>query len=223
MQIYFKECNRSNYKAGRTGSIKYIVIHYTANNGDTAKGNASYFANNDIGASAHYFVDEEEIWQSVKDSDTAWHCGAKTYKHSYCRNPNSLGVEMCSRKDGTGRYYFKAETVTNTVQLVKTLMAKYSIPNANVIRHYDVTGKNCPAPFVEDEAAWQVFKKKLTKEDAEMTEKSKPAGWAEDAAAWGVENGIVKGDEQEDCKWQEPLTREAFAVMLKRYHEAFND
>ncbi len=166
MNITFKQCNSTNYKASRAYDIKYIVIHYTANNGDTAKGNASYFANNaNLEASAHYFADENEVYQSVKESDTAWHCGGKTYKHATCRNHNSLGVELCSRKDSAGKYYFKDATVNNAVTLVKSLMAKYSVPIANVIRHYDVTGKNCPAPFVEDESKWKAFKQKLIGDD----------------------------------------------------------
>lgn len=165
----FKACNNTNYKKGRTETIKYIVVHYTANNGDTAKGNASYFANNrGISASAHYFVDEKEVWQSVKDGDTAWHCGAKTYKHKTCRNSNSIGVEMCSRKDSKGKYYFKDQTVKNAVEIVKGLMKKYNIPIENVIRHYDVTGKNCPAPMVEDAEKWKEFKNMLTTKSAKL-------------------------------------------------------
>jgi N-acetylmuramoyl-L-alanine amidase len=102
------------------------------------------------------------VWQSVKDTDTAWHCGAKSYKHKICRNSNSIGVEMCSRKDSKGKYYFKDETVKNATKLVKDLMKKYNIPIENVIRHYDVTGKNCPAPMVEDAKKWNEFKKMLT-------------------------------------------------------------
>lgn len=155
----FKQAHSSNFKTGRTSEIKYIVIHYTSNNGDTAKNNVDYFASSkNLSASAHYFVDENTVWQSVKDADTAWHCGAKTYKHSYCRNANSIGIELCSRKDGSGNYYFKDETVKNAAELTKTLMAKYNIPSSNVIRHYDVTGKTCPAPFVIDEAQWNKFK-----------------------------------------------------------------
>jgi len=56
------------------------VIHYTANNGDTAEGNANYFHSINRGASANYFVDEKEIYQVVPDNYVAWHCGAKTYK-----------------------------------------------------------------------------------------------------------------------------------------------
>lgn len=159
----FKQCNSTNYKSGRTSDIKYIVIHYTANNGDTASGNANYFANTkNISASAHYFVDENTIWQSVKDIDTAWHCGAKSYKHPYCRNNNSIGIELCSRKDAKGNYYFKDETVKNAAELTKALMAKYNISAANVIRHYDVTGKVCPAPMVDKVSLWNEFKKMIS-------------------------------------------------------------
>lgn len=159
----FKQCNSTNYKTGRNGNIKYIVIHYTANNGDTAKNNADYFANNkNTNSSAHYFVDENTVWQSVKDTDTAWHCGANSYKHPYCRNGNSIGIELCSRKDSNGNYYFENNTVKNAADLTKNLMVKYNIPATNVIRHYDVTGKVCPAPMVNDVTLWDKFKTMIT-------------------------------------------------------------
>ena len=158
----FKQCNSTNYRVGRTSVIKFIVIHYTAGNGDTAKNNVDYFANNkNLSASAHYFVDEKMVWQSVKDADTAWHCGGKTYKHPQCRNDNSIGIELCSIKDSAGNYYFKDETIKNAAELTKSLMAKYNIPAENVIRHYDVTGKVCPAPMVNNTTLWNNFKKTL--------------------------------------------------------------
>lgn len=159
----YKACNSTNFKKGRISDINYIVIHFTANNGDTAKNNVDYFANNNnLSASAHYFVDENEVWQSVNDGDTAWHCGGSSYKHPFCRNANSIGVEMCSRKDSSGKYYIKEETINNTIELVKTLMVKYNVPIEHVIRHYDVTGKICPAPLVENVDKWAEFKSRLS-------------------------------------------------------------
>ncbi len=102
-------------------------------------------------------MDENEIWQCVEDKDVAWHIGAQSYRHPEARNANSLGVEMCSRRGVSGVYYFKDETVKRTVALVKELMIKYGISSNNVVRHYDVTGKVCPAPYV-DNAAWERFK-----------------------------------------------------------------
>ena len=68
--------DRSNYTAMGSRPIKYIVIHYTANDGDTAQGNCNYFRGANRNASAHYFVDGQEVWRSVRDGDKAWHCGA---------------------------------------------------------------------------------------------------------------------------------------------------
>lgn len=145
---------------------KWIVIHYTANNGDTAKGNCNYFSKEYRGASANYFVDENEIWQCVEDKDIAWHVGAKTY-YNDCRNNNSIGIELCSRISSDGKYYFKEETINNAIYLTKMLMKAYNIDINHVCRHYDVTHKICPAPFVNDENAWREFLNRL--EDKPMT------------------------------------------------------
>jgi hypothetical protein len=158
-----KNLTTINYVKGRSSKIEYIVIHYTGNNGDTAKNNTDYFKNVYRGASAHYFVDESSIWQCVEDNDVAWHCGTMgAYKHPSCRNGNSIGIELCSRKDSNGNYYFKPETVANAIGLTTYLMKKYKIPATNVIRHFDVVSKNCPAPFVEHPEQWTEFKSKLT-------------------------------------------------------------
>lgn len=140
MKVNFKQSHAGNYAAGRSGPVEYIVIHYTSNQGDTAKNNADYFAREKVGASAHYFCDENEIWQSVKDTDTAWHCGAKTYRHPDCRNANSIGVEICMNdKKGNVRQ----GSIATAAELVRYLMQRYGVPVDRVIRHYDVTGKYC--------------------------------------------------------------------------------
>ena len=155
----------SNYKKRTNKQNKYIVIHYTANNGDTALGNTKYFKDTYRGASANYFVDEKEIYRCVRDEDMAFHCGTTgKYYHNTCRNDNSIGIELCSRKDKNGKYYFLQDTINNAVELVRELMGKYNIPIENVIRHYDVTHKNCPAPFVEDVGAWNSFKNRLVED-----------------------------------------------------------
>lgn len=172
-------CNENNYNKGRKGKIKYIVVHYTASPNDTAEGEATYFKNTYVGASAHYFVDGDSVYRSVNDKDTAWHCGANKYFHNECRNDNSIGVEMCCKKKDLSTkeaedkdWYFEENTVKNAVDLVKYLMAEYDIPIGNVIRHYDVTHKICPAPFVHNESKWERFLKMITGDD-EMVEKTK--------------------------------------------------
>ena len=163
----FKQANGANFVQGRTQPIQFLVIHYTANNGDTVQNNLDYFARNAVGASAHYFVDENGFGQSVQDGDTAWHCGASSYRHPSCRNANSIGVELCSRKDSRGNYYFLDQTVYNAAALARELMGKYGIDRAHVVRHYDVTGKRCPAPMVDNPTLWENFLNLL--EDRTMT------------------------------------------------------
>ena len=161
----FKQAHSSNFCTNRTQAIKYIVIHYVGAV-STAANNASYYANNRLSASAHYFVDEKEIWQSVEEYNAAWHCGGPLQGpngHAYfgiCQNSNSIGIEMCVKKKN-GKWYFEPETVSNTIWLTKQLMKKYNIPIENVIRHYDVTGKICPEPYV-NETIWKEFKKMLS-------------------------------------------------------------
>lgn len=161
--------HESNYRAGRTGEVKYLVIHYTAGDGDTAEDNCRYFQGAGRGASAHYFVDETSVWQSVDEGDTAWHCGAAAYRHAGCRNVSSIGIEMCSRREN-GVYVIPEQTQRRAAALARELMEKYGIGAACVLRHYDVTGKSCPEPFVRESEQWENFLKML-EEDEEMTER----------------------------------------------------
>lgn len=162
MNIKVKPCNRSNYGNIRQ-TTAYIVIHYTGNDKDTAKGNASYFANNYVGASANYFVDDNDIYESVPEKYTAWHCETRgmAFKCS-CRNNNSIGIELCT----CGDYQISDKTAQNAAELVKLLMEKYKLSPNRVIRHYDVCGKLCPKPWVNDILKWQNFKEMLS----DMTE-----------------------------------------------------
>lgn len=192
----FKAANAANYRAGRTDPVRYIVVHYTANKGDTAKNNADYFARAETKTSAHYFVDEKEVWQSVREWDTAYHCGATTYKHPECRNDNSIGVEMCIwDKAGNIRH----DTIKNAVSVVQQLMEAYDIPSDRVLRHYDVTGKNCPAPMVENPQLWEDFKNQLKGVD-EMLDypewAKKTYYWYDDMPEWAresVQKAVKKG------------------------------
>ena len=156
----FKQAHSGNYQKGRTQPVEYIVVHYTANTGDTAQNNLDYFSRTKTGTSAHYFVDENEVCQSVQDTDVAWHCGSKNPRHPYCRNANSIGVEMCNSVGSV------PEAVRDrTAAFVRQKMKEYGIDSSHVLRHYDVTGKRCPAPWVDNPAEWMEFKKMLEEDD----------------------------------------------------------
>lgn len=157
MAVQIREilANRNNYGTVRN-EIKYIVIHYTANDGDTAERNGLYFKNNTIGTSAHYFVDDKEVVRSVPDSYVAYSVGGKNYGgrlNGAAMNYNTLNVELCDTiKNGTVSP--TKATVENALEFVKSKMKEYNIPKDRVIRHYDVTKKSCPAYWVND-ARWK--------------------------------------------------------------------
>lgn len=222
MSIPFKQCNSRNYRKGREFPINWICLHFTSGNGDTAQNNADYFAREGgLNASAHYFVDTERIVQSVKDSDTAWHCGKERGGSYYndCRNANSIGIEMCS-VIRNGVYVIPEATMQNAAKLTRALMAKYHVPVSRVCRHYDVTRKNCPEPWIRNPQLWEKFKTMLTEKEVEdMTEAQTRAIAKQEIAnaenakkvyntvdavpAWGKETvqklinkGFLQGDDQ---------------------------
>lgn len=162
---------KENYGNKRdTKNIKYIVIHYTANDGDADESNARYFQNQIVEASAHHFVDDNSTTQSVPDNFVAWSVGGEKYPscattgggkwYGTCTNNNSISVELCDVVRN-GKNDFTEKTLANAAELVRSLMKKYNVPIENVIRHFDVVGKVCPKPFVEDVKAWEDFKERL--------------------------------------------------------------
>lgn len=150
--ILFKQCGSDHMTRGRSRAIDRIVVHYTGTTA-SARNNATYFSRNEgQGASAHYFVDDisPEIYQSVAEGDTAWHAG------SWDMNCRAIGIEVVS----AGEDYSGTE-ITKLAWLVQKLMAKYGIGASGVIRHYDVTGKRCPAPYVAA-SKWAALKARIT-------------------------------------------------------------
>ena len=189
----FKQAHRGNYSPGRNQPIEYIVVHYTANKGDTAQNNLDYFARTKTGSSAHYFVDENEVCQSVKDTDVAWHCGSNNPRHPYCRNANSIGIEMCDSVDGV-----PDDVKSLTVSLVQELMSRYGIDSSHVLRHYDVTGKRCPAPWVDNPAEWMEFKSMLEMEEVTQEQFDEM-----------MENYLERRSAQPADDWAKPYIQEA--------------
>lgn len=145
-----------NFSSRNGNVIKYIVLHYTANKGDTAKNNVDYFYNGDRQASAHYFVDDTSIWQSVEDSNAAWSVGDGNGVYGIT-NQNSISIEMCCNLSGI----VSSTTESNAIELVKYLQGKYNISNSNVVRHYDASRKICPNWSDNNWSRWTEFKNKL--------------------------------------------------------------
>lgn len=144
------------YQSSRKGNkIKYIVIHYTGNCGDSALGNCKYFSRpGNRPASCHYFVDDSSIYQSVEDHKAAYHVGDGRGRYGIT-NANSIGIEMCGNKRGK----ITEATRNHALFMTKVLMGRYGIPADRVVRHYDASRKNCPSAWnYENWRPWREFK-----------------------------------------------------------------
>ena len=160
MKIIRSIASPRNFTAGKNKKNQHIIIHYVGGV-SSAKRNAENLQNNQTGTSAQYFIDPTSIYQTVEDFDIGWGCSAINYKHPTARNSNSIHIEMCCKRTDKGVWYIEADTVKNTIELTAHLMDKHNIPLANVLRHYDVTGKHCPEPFVRIPSLWNDFRKSV--------------------------------------------------------------
>ncbi|MGW9128135.1 N-acetylmuramoyl-L-alanine amidase [Paenibacillus chitinolyticus] len=135
---------------------KGIVIHWTANErrGADAVANRNYFNNPTTEPSAHYIVDDKQIIRCLPENEMGYHVGAKVYKPdalarlSLYPNNCTIGIEMCVNADGD----FKA-MYQRTLELTVDILKRYGWGVDMLWRHFDITGKNCPAYFVSDDYA----------------------------------------------------------------------
>lgn len=213
--------NSGNYGGSRNArQIRYLVYHYTGNDGDKAANNAAYFQRNIVKASAHYFVDDTTVYLSVPELKVAWSVGGSKYAnadktgggtmYSIITNTNSLSIEMCDTIRN-GVYQASEATLANAAELGRALMAKYNIPIENVYRHFDVTGKHCPSYLVNAQK-WAEFKKRLEAKTMDNT----PSPAHKEGVEWAVKNGILKGSGG-DLLLSQPVTRQQMCTMMYRF------
>lgn len=213
-------------KRRKLSDIKYLVIHDTGNTskGADAEAHFRYLQTATRYGSAHYYLDDKQIIQTIGDSLVAWSIGDKW---GYANNPNrikdalnsnSLSVELCINSD-----IDKAKAYKNLVELTKNLMKKFNISSDRVIRHFDATGKMCPGSWSGNNwAKWWQFKEDIKKpieweidlsKDSEFGKEIKESvgDQMQDEFKRAIELGITDGTRPKD-----PATREEVAMMVLR-------
>ena len=152
MSVELIDINEYSRPGTALDEVNGVVVHYTGNPGTTAAQNRSYFQNlsetGEAYASSHFVIGiEGEIIQCVPCNEIAY--------ASNDRNSDTISIECCI-PDDTGK--FTQETYDSLVELVAWLMGRYELTIDEIIRHYDVTGKECPRYYVKNEDAWIEFK-----------------------------------------------------------------
>ncbi|MGI6070771.1 MAG: N-acetylmuramoyl-L-alanine amidase family protein [Blautia sp.] len=132
--------------------VKHVAIHYTANPGSTAMDNRNYFENlkdsHETKVSSHFIIGlEGEIIQCIPTAEISYATNE--------RNVDTLSIECC-HPDESGK--FTDATYQSVVELTAWLCEKFGLSADDVIRHYDVTGKDCPRYYVQNPEAWEQMK-----------------------------------------------------------------
>lgn len=173
MQITEMLLTNPNARPGTRITPRGLVIHWTANEGKGANAiaNRNYFNRPTTVASAHYIVCDKQIVRCLPENEMGYHVGAQSYKPAALERlssyPNNctIGIEMCVNADGDFRTMYR-----NTLELAADILHRYGWGVDKLWRHYDITGKNCPAFFATDDyaqkyvgqnaaEAWEQFKK----------------------------------------------------------------
>ena len=139
----------------KISSLDYIVIHYLGNPKTTGQENRDYFESlkdlQNVSMSANYVVGlDGEIIHCVPDDEIAY---ASNEANEY-----SISIENC-HMDDTGK--LNTSTYNSLVHLTAYLSEKYGIDREHIIRHFDVTGKDCPKYFVDNPKEWDRFLDKV--------------------------------------------------------------
>lgn len=168
MTMNYIKANKHNYGGRRSyRSVEYIIIHYTGNEGDTAKNNAEYFSKKlRTPASAHFFVDQMgSIYKSVPMNFVAYSVGGRKYDdcsktgggkyYGAVTNGNSVSIELCDNatRDPSAA---QIKAVIDVIRYIRTYCKNAKV----VIRHFDVNGKHCPLRMMSSEK-WNTFKKEI--------------------------------------------------------------
>ena len=148
--------------------VRFIVIHYTGGTKDTSKNECDFFATgNTRHAGAHYFVDfHGKIGKSIPITKIAYSVGGNQKSgekgeakyFNICTNKNSVSIELC----GIANKEPSLKQIEATRQLIKAIR-KYCPHATNIIRHWDVNGKKCPARMAGyKNTKWESFKKGIS-------------------------------------------------------------
>lgn len=162
--------NEYQVPAHNANSHEYFAVHYLGVNGENP-----YLYGGGYGGT-FYVSKSGEVYQAAKVTDKLWHVGASSgfsYIHPDARNNNTIGVE-CATYTASGRndddevWYFTEATQVAAAKLAACVAMEYNIPLDHILRHGDITTKNCPSPLKRDAGkgtnwTWEKFKSEVAR------------------------------------------------------------
>ena len=133
----------SKYKADRllssgTGVVKGITIHNTGGNADAETYTRATFPNqNMLSTRVHYFVDDKEIWQNLREDEVGWHAG----DGSGPGNDTTIAIEIILEGN---KVINGTKSEDQGARLCAILLKKHNLELKDIYTHNYWSGKNCP-------------------------------------------------------------------------------
>lgn len=228
------------FTAGRKITVKGLMLHSVG----CSQPSASVFIKNwnkptYTNACVHGFIDANDgtVYQTLPWDHRGWHGGGSS-------NNTHIGVEMCEPsciKYTSGANFTCSDlasakaavkrTYDAAVELFAMLCEKFSLdPLKDICSHKEGCAKGIASNHGDPEHLWtqlgtgytmDTFRKAVKAKIDETRLDNTPATWSREAVDWAVTNKLMVGDERGDLMLHNPITREQFCVMLKRYHDKF--
>lgn len=153
VDVQLIDIDGASRRGERLEGLRNIVIHYVGNPGTTAAQNRNYYNNPESEVSSHFLVGlEGEILQCVPLEEKS--------SASNHRNRDTISIEVC-HPDASGK--FSVKTYDSVVKLTAWLLEVTGLDEKAVIRHYDITGKECPRYYVVNQDCWEAFQMDVAK------------------------------------------------------------
>lgn len=181
--------------------VQWIVIHNMGGmekgvyKGGTNQGSWDWWSKGAGGnnTSAHYCVDDKEIWQCLEDNWKGVHCGPVRKGHygadRGASNSNSIGIEIADHNK-----IDKNKSMELAIELARYLVKKYNLSVDNVIQHYDVSGKDCPN-WIRANNKWNYFKQQVkTRNETNQPISFDPSSLSGSGAVGGGDGMAGTGD-----------------------------
>lgn len=148
VDVQIIETDGTSRRGEKLEDIRNIVIHYVANPGSSAQQNHDWYANPQSEVSSHFLIGlEGEVIQCIPLDEFS--------SASNHRNNDTISIEVC-HPDETGE--FTNDSYTSLVKLSAWLLEATGLDAEDIIRHYDITGKDCPRYYVRNPERWTAFR-----------------------------------------------------------------
>lgn len=161
----------NQYKADRklssgTGKVDGVTVHNTDGGANAETYTRATYPNQNMkDCRVHYYVDDREAWQNLREDEVGWHAGDGRGNG----NETTLSIEIIMRGSAIAN---DAKAEKNGALLVALLLHRHNLGIDKLYKHQDWSGKYCPAYILPH---WEAFTDKVQDYINQIEAAEKPA------------------------------------------------